>query len=72
MTADGKLLNQTRWFSGDAAQNVVVQLLHKDDTVIDIVKHMIQYTQDKDKVAIGNSRMGKRNFNIKHVIMQLM
>nr|APF30618.1 F17-like fimbrial subunit [Gallibacterium anatis] len=66
VTADGKLLNKLGGSPGDAAQNVVVQLLHKDDTVIDITQAYDQYTQDKDKVAItGNSPNGKAKLQYK-------
>lgn len=54
VTADGKLLNKPD--SGDAAQNVVVQLLHGDDTPIDITKPYAEQTKEAQKAGIDSSK----------------
>ncbi|KGQ54470.1 fimbrial protein [Gallibacterium anatis str. Avicor] len=54
VTADGKLLNKPD--SGDAAQNVVVQLLHGDDTPIDITKPYAEQTKEPQKAGIDPSK----------------
>ena len=55
VTADGKLLNKPAT-PGDAAQNVVVQLLHGDDTPIDITKPYAEQTKEAQKAGIDSSK----------------
>ncbi|MFU2132343.1 fimbrial protein [Gallibacterium anatis] len=62
VTADGKLLNKPD--SGDAAQNVVVQLLHGDGTVIDVTKDYEGQTPD-DKKALMDSGNKKATLRYK-------
>lgn len=62
VTADGKLLNKPD--SGDAAQYVVVQLLHGDDTVIDITNPYNKQTPEGKKVSM-NSSEGKATLRYK-------
>lgn len=54
VTADGKLLNKPS--PDSAAQNVVVQLLHGDDTPIDITKPYAEQTKEAQKAGIDSSK----------------
>ncbi|MBP4133078.1 fimbrial protein [Gallibacterium anatis] len=62
VTADGKLLNKPAT-PGDAAQNVVVQLLHGDDTPIDITKPYAEQTEEAQKAGIDS---GKKTATLKY------
>nr|APF30610.1 F17-like fimbrial subunit [Gallibacterium anatis] len=54
VTADGKLINKPD--SGGAAQNVVVQLLHGDGTVIDVTKDYKGQTPDDKRAQIASNK----------------
>nr|APF30616.1 F17-like fimbrial subunit [Gallibacterium anatis] len=62
VTADGKLLNKPS--PDSAAQNVVVQLLHGDGTVIDVTKDYEGQTPD-DKKALMDSGNKKATLRYK-------